>query len=59
MNKQELFEKAVKAMDKYTKAVEMGLTDFENYYDSISKELYREIKKRDLEEEFDDYIFTV
>lgn len=59
MKKKELFEKAVKAMDNYTKAVEMGLTDFENYYDSISKKLYRKIKEGGLEEEFDDYIFTV
>lgn len=55
MKKQELFEKAVKAMDNYTKAVEMGLSDFANYYHSQMKTLCNEIRHRGLKQEFDDF----
>ena len=34
MKKQELFEHAVRAMDNYTRAIEMDLLDFANYYDN-------------------------
>lgn len=59
MKKQELFEKAVKAMDNYTKAVEMGLSDFANYYHSQMKTLCNEIRHRGLKQEFDDFALVI
>lgn len=55
MKKQELFEKAIKAMDNYTRAVEMDLDNFANYYNSQMKTLCNEIRRRGLEQEFDDF----
>lgn len=59
MEKQELFEKAAAAMDNYTKAVEMGLQDFANYYDSKMRELCEEIKAKGLSREFEDYACVI
>ena len=55
MKKQELFEKTVKSMDNYTKAIEMELFDFENYYYEKMREYLAEIKQRGLENEFSEY----
>lgn len=55
MKKQELFEKAIKAMDNYSKAVEMELDDFANYYYCQMRKLLQEIKSRGLKQEFDDF----
>lgn len=59
MKKQELFEKAVNAMDNYTKAVEMGLSDFANYYDCKTKELYGEINAKGLCREFEEFALII
>lgn len=59
MEKQELFEKAVAAMDNYTKAVEMGLQDFANYYDSKMRELCEKIKAKGWGREFEDYACVI
>lgn len=58
MNKQELFSKTVNAMDNYNKALEIGFAEFENYYNRVINELYQEIDKRGLTEEFNDYSLT-
>lgn len=58
MDKQELFKKLVKAMDNYNNALKIGVEDFENYYDSITEELYQEVKKRGFVDEFNDYALT-
>ena len=55
MEKQELFEKAVKAMDNYVKAIEMELFDFANYFNENMREYLAEIKQRGLENEFSEY----
>lgn len=59
MKKQELFEKAVAAMDNYTKAVEMGLLDFANYFDCKRRELCEEIKAKGLSREFEEYACVI
>lgn len=59
MKKQELFGKAVNAMDNYTRAVEMGLSDFANYYDCKMKELYVEIKAKGLDREFEEFALVI
>ncbi len=59
MNKQELFERAIKAMDNYTKSVEMGLSDFANYYDCQTKKLCKEIKRKGLAEEFEEFALVI
>ncbi|MGN0594914.1 MAG: hypothetical protein ACI4I6_07125 [Hominimerdicola sp.] len=59
MEKQELFEKAAAAMDNYTKAVEMGLQDFANYYDSKMRVLCEEIKAKGWGREFEDYACVI
>ena len=59
MSKQELFSKAIKAADNYSKAIENDMLDFANYFDAKGKELYQEIKRRGLEEEYSDYILEV
>ena len=59
MKKQELFVKAVNAMDNYKKAVEMGLQDFANYYDSKMRELCEEIKAKGWGREFEDYACVI
>ena len=55
MKKQELFEKTVKSMDNYTKAIEMELSDFANYYHEKTREYLSEIRKQNLENEFSEY----
>lgn len=59
MKNQELFEKAVAAMDNYTRAVEMGLTDFANYFDCKRRELCKEIKAKGLSREFEEYACVI
>ena len=59
MEKQELFEKATKAMDNYAKAIEMGLSDFANYFDAKMREHLKEIKIRGLYQEFEDFTLVV
>lgn len=59
MKNQELFEKAVNAMDNYTRAVEMGLQDFANYYDCRMRELLGEIKAKGLSREFEEYACVI
>lgn len=59
MKKQELFEKAAAAMDNYTRAVEMGLQDFANYYDCKIRELCEEIKAKGWGREFEDYACVI
>lgn len=59
MEKQKLFEKAVAAMDNYTKAVEMGLQDFANYYDCKMRELCEEIKAKGLSREFEEFVCVI
>lgn len=59
MKKQELFVKAVAAMDNYTRAVEMGLQDFANYYDSKMQELCEEIQAKGLSREFEEYACVI
>lgn len=59
MSKQELFSKAITAADNYAKAIESGLFDFANHFDAKGKELYQEIKRRGLEQEYNDYILEV
>ena len=55
MMKERLFKKAVDAMDNYTKAIEMGLCDFANYYDARMRELLKEIKSMGWEQEFEEF----
>lgn len=55
MEKQELFQRAVNAMDNHTKSVEMGLEDFANYFDCQMRELCEEIKAKGWSHEFEDY----
>lgn len=59
IKKQELFDKTIKAMDNYTRAVEMDYDDFANYFDSRMKELLKEIKKRGWHKEFKDFACIV
>ena len=59
MKKQELFEQAAAAMDNYTRAVEMGLQDFANYYDSKMRELCEGIKAKGLSREFEEYACVI
>ena len=59
MKKQELFENAIKAMDNYTKAVEMGLSDFANYFDCQFKKLSKEIKQKGLYNEFEEFALVI
>lgn len=59
MKKQELFEKATRAMDNYTRAVEMGLFDFANYYESQMKEVCTEIRKKGLSREFEEFALVI
>lgn len=59
MKKKELFEKAIKAMDNYARAVEMGLDDFANYYYSQMKTLCNEIRYRGLKQEFDNFALVI
>lgn len=59
MSKQELFSNAITAADNYTRAIEVGLFDFADYFDELGKELYQEIKQRGLEGEYSDYISEV
>lgn len=59
MEKQKLFEKAVNAMDNYTKAVEMGLQDFANYFDCKRRELCEEIKAKGWGREFEEYACVI
>ena len=56
ITKEELFRKAVKAMYNYLKAIEMDVPEFEKHCGSVSHELYQEIKRRGLVEEFKDYM---
>lgn len=59
MKKQELFEKAVNAIDNYTKSIEMGLSDFANYYHCRMKELCDEIKVKGLSQEFEEFALVI
>ena len=59
MKKQELFENTVKAMDNYTKAIEMDMPDFENYYNCKMKEYFAEIDSRGLNGEFEAFALVV
>lgn len=55
----ELFESTLKAMDDYTKAVEMGFPmQYINRLDEKQKSLYEKIKSLGLLEEFEDYAMT-
>ena len=59
MTKQELFNKAVEAMDNYIKAIEMQEDDFANYYFNRMRELSREITERGLTNEFQEYATVI
>lgn len=59
MKKQELFERAAEAMDNYTRAIEMDLLDFANYFDTKMKEYLKEIKTRGLFEEFEEFALII
>lgn len=59
MEEQELFEKTVKAMDNYIKAIEIDLPDFASYYYSRFKELYNNIEQKGLKEEFDEFALII
>lgn len=59
MNKQKLFKKAVNTMDNYTKAVEMGLNDFANYYNHQMHKLLNKIKSKGLEQEFEEFALVI
>lgn len=55
MKKEELFEKAVKAMDSYTEAIKMDLLEFADYFDAEMRKYTKEIKRRGLAEEFEEF----
>lgn len=59
MNKQELFQELITAMDYYNKALELGMTEFESYFDNRIEELYQEVKDRGLTNEFEDYSYSL
>lgn len=59
MEEQELFEKTVKAMDNYIKAIEIDLPDFASFYYSRFKELYNNIEQKGLKEEFDEFALII
>lgn len=59
MSKQELFEALVRAMDNYNKALEVGMSEFENYYNNRIEELYQEVENKGLTEEFEDYTYSL
>ena len=57
MNKQELFSKAIKAIDSYNKSVEMDFP--QSYVDILDKRIddaLEEIKKHDFYTEFAEFI---
>ncbi len=59
MEKQELFQRAVNAMDNHTEALEMGLQDFANYFDCQMRELCEEIKAKGWGQEFEDFACVI
>lgn len=59
MKKNEFFQKAVTAMDNYTRAIEMEASYFENYYYCKMREYLAEIRARGWAEEFDDFALVL
>lgn len=58
VSKKELFQKALEAIDKYNKAVEVNATIFQDLFDLIAKNFYAEIVANGWENEFNEFVLA-